>query len=225
MPDEHEPEISKQLRLPRTKVRPVEPRLGGLRAAAAAEARAAANPTIATEPIEIPPVAQAGTAATAAPLASVSKLEVPAPILLIGLYEFVRAVSLSIVFGIMLSDPHSHMFGEGFWTAFYVLSNGALAVTPFLPLTILYALAVGFALWMRARWGRMALMATSCWAVFRLASFLVGYQVFLSNTTDVDIAQISFLRVAAFMLAAVNIGIGAYLAFAPGVAEAFGQKR
>jgi hypothetical protein len=162
------------------------------------------------------PAAEAPAAATAQ--------EMPGIVLLIGLYEFVRAVSLAVIFGMMLSDPHTHMFGESFWTGFYVLSNGALAVTPFLPLTIMYAFAVGTCLWMGANWGRRALIATSCWALFRLARFLIFYEVFAANASDAEIAQLSFVREAAFMLAAVNIIIGAYLAFSPGVAEAFGQK-
>jgi hypothetical protein len=153
--------------------------------------------------------------------------EVPGIVLLIGLYEFVRAVTLAVIYGMVLSDPLTHMFSEGFWTAFYVLSNGAMAVTPFLPLTIIYAFAVGTCLWMRANWGRRALIATSCWALVRLASFLVLYRAleFGTNEGATPISQLSYVRDAAFMLAAVNIIIGAYLAFAPGVAEAFGKQK
>jgi hypothetical protein len=151
--------------------------------------------------------------------------EVPGVVLLIGLYEFARAVTLAVIYGMMLSDPHTHMFSAGFWTSFYVLSNGALSVTPFLPLTIIYAFAVGTCLWMRVNWGRRVLIATSCWALFRLARFLLFYETFVANATDAEVASISYVREAAFMLAAVNIIIGAYLAFAPGIAEAFGQEK
>lgn len=153
--------------------------------------------------------------------------EVPGVVLLIGLYEFVRAVTLAVIYGMVLSDPLTHMFSERFWTAFYVLSNGAPGVTPFLPLTIVYAFAVGSCLWMRAKWGRRALIATSCWAVIRLAAFLVFYQTldFGVNANDAFVTRLGMVRDAAVLLAAVNILIGSYMAFAPGVAEAFGQDK
>jgi hypothetical protein len=214
MPENEDPaDISERLRL----IRPGLPSHGnslrarGVRfpAVAAATAEAAASA----------PAADARKAATAH--------EVPGIVMLIGLYEFVRAVTLSVIYGMMLSDPHTHMFSEGFWTAFYVLSNGAPAVTPFLPVTIIYAFAVGTCLWMRANWGRRALIATSCWAVIRLGAFLFFYATLDPGVKASDplLARIDLIRDAAFMLAAVNILIGLFMGFGPGVAEAFaGQK-
>lgn len=168
-------------------------------------------------------VAAAG-AATAAPKVSAT-YEVPGVVLFIGLYEFARAITLAIVYGMMLRDPYAHIDSHGFLTTFFVLSNGALHVSYLLPITIGYALAIGTCLWMRVNWGRKVLIATSFWAVFRLVRFLLLYQMITENATDAQIAHISFVRDAAFMLAAVNIIIGGYLAFAPGVAEAFGQQK
>jgi hypothetical protein len=175
--------------------------------------------------IYVPPTAARPATNTATAPAQSAEHEVPGIVLLIGLYEFARAVTLAVIYGMMLSDPHTHMFSQGFWTAFYILSNGALRVSPLLPITIVYAFAVGACLWMRANWGRKVLIATSCWALLRLARFLVFYETFVANASDAEVASISFVREAAFMLAALNIVIGAYLAFAPGVAEAFGQEK
>jgi hypothetical protein len=181
--------------------------------------------TLRSQGLRAPAAAKAAaTAATAAP-AGASQYELPGVVLLIGLYEFARAITLGVIYGMMLRDPHTHMYSQGFWTTFYVLSNGAVQVTPFLPLTILYALAEGVCLWMRVNWGRRVLIATSFWAVFRLARFLLLYQAVAAQATDAQIAQIGPVRDAAFMLAGVNVVIGLYLAFAPGVAEAFGQHK
>lgn len=166
----------------------------------------------------------ASTTAVAAPKVSTEN-EVPGVVLLIGLYEFARAITLAIVYGEMLRDPSMQIHSHAFLTTFFVLSNGALHVSYLLPITIGYALAEGVCLWLRVNWGRKVLIATSFWAVFRLARFLVMYQVIAENVTDAQIAQIGFVRDAAFMLAAVNVIIGAYLAFAPGVDEAFGRHK
>jgi hypothetical protein len=172
------------------------------------------------------PVPAAATAsnATAATAAS-STLEIPGVVLLIGLYEFARAITLGIVYALMLRDPWTQIHSQAFWTTFFVLSNGALHVSSYLPVTIGYALAIGVCLWMRVNWGRKVLIATSCWAIFRLARYLLLYQAMTANASDAQIAQVSYVRDAAFMLTALNILIGAYLAFAPGVAEAFGQQK
>lgn len=180
------------------------------------------------EPAEGAHPAQSQTAEKSADVrAAATEHDVPLALLVIGLCEFARSVSLAVMFGMMLADPHSHVYSEGYWMAFYVLSNGAMAVTPFLPLTIVYAFAVGTSLWTRAAWGRMALIATSCWAIFRLARYLISYQTLDLGATvsDVEIAHLSYLREAAWLLMALNIGLGAYLAFGPGVAKAFQQKK
>jgi hypothetical protein len=166
----------------------------------------------------------AASAATAAP-AAVSQIDVPGVVLLIGLYEFARAITLGIVYAMMLRDPNTQFYSHTFLTTFFVLSNGALHVSNFLPITIGYALAEGTCLWMRVNWGRKVLIATSCWAVLRLVRYLLLYEAVSSVATDAQIAQIGFVRDAAFMLTAVNVIIGGYLAFAPGVAEAFGQEK
>lgn len=171
-----------------------------------------------------PAAAAAATTPVAAPKVSTDN-EIPGVVFVIGLYEFARAITLAIVYGMMLRDPSTQIHSHAFLTAFFVLSNGALHVSYLLPITIGYALAEGVCLWLRFNWGRKVLIATSFWAVFRLARFLVMYQAIAENATDAQVAQISFVRDAAFMLAAVNIIIGAYLAFAPGVDEAFGQHK
>lgn len=171
--------------------------------------------------IVAPPVAPEGTVRPRID----TKTEIPGVVLVIGLYEFARAITLSIVYSMMLRDPYTQIHSDGFWTLFFVLSNGAVHVSPFLAITIGYALAEGICLWMRVNWGRRVLIATSFWAVFRLASFLLGYAAVASRASDAQMAQIAPVRDAAMMLAALNIVIGLYLAFAPGVAEHFGQPK
>ena len=158
--------------------------------------------------------------------AAATEHDVPLALLVIGLCEFARSVSLAVMFGMMLADPHSHVYSDGFWMSFYILSNGAMAVTPFLPLTIIYAFAIGISLWQRAQWGRIALIASSAWAVFRLARYAITFEAFElgANASDMEITHLSYLRDAALVLTVVNIGIGLYLAVGPGVARAFGQK-
>lgn len=172
-----------------------------------------------------PAAATASAGATTVPARASSENEIPGVVLLIGLYEFARAITLGVVYAMMLRDPNAQIHSQAFWTTFFVLSNGALRVSNFLPITIGYALAEGVCLWMRVNWGRRVLIATSFWAVFRLASFMLGYQALASRVSDAQIAQISPVRDAAFMLAGVNIVIGLYLSFAPGVAEHFGQQK
>lgn len=157
---------------------------------------------------------------------SVAAHDVPVAVLVIGLCEFARSVSLAIMFGMMVADPHSHVYSDSFWMSFYILSNGAMAVTPFLPLTIIYALAIGTGLWQRMQWGRWALIASSAWAIFRLARYAITYEAFDlgANGSDMEISHLSYLRGAALVLAILNIAIGVYLAAGPEVAKAFGQK-
>jgi len=173
--------------------------------------------------------AAAATAASAATSFATPKVstdnDIPGVVFFIGLYEFGRAITLAVVYGMMLRYPSLQIESHTFLTTFFVLSNGALHVSPLLPITIGYALAEGVCLWMRVNWGRRVLIATSIWAVIRLASFLFQFQVITQNATDAQMAQVGFVRDAAMMLAAVNVIIGAYLAFAPGVAEAFGQEK
>jgi hypothetical protein len=152
---------------------------------------------------------------------SAAQHTLPAVVLTIGLYEFIRAVVLGLMYALAFRNPAALPTSHSFWTFFIVLSNGAARVTPFLPITILYALAIGTCLWFRVNWGRRVLIATSFWAVFRLGAFLVAYNAVLAKATDARIADLSWLKEAAFMLAGLNILIGLYLAFAPGVAEAF----
>jgi hypothetical protein len=170
--------------------------------------------------IVAPPVAPEGTVRPR----TVAKVEIPGVVLAIGLYEFARAIALSIV-GLMVRDPYTQIHSDAFRTMFFVLSNGAVRVSPFLIVTIGYALAEGICLWMRVNWGRRVLIATSFWAGLRLAAFLLGYAAIASRGSDAQIAQITPVRDAALMLAALNVVIGLYLSFAPGVAEHFGQQK
>jgi hypothetical protein len=151
--------------------------------------------------------------------------EIPAVVLLIGLYEFIRAIVLSVVYALALHNPGGYAGSHTFWTLFFVLSNGAARVTAFLPVTILYALGIGTCLWLRVNWGRRTLIATSGWAVFRLVRYLLLFSALESAGMPEQVASIAFLKDAAYMLTAVNVVIGLYLAFAPGIAEAFGQEK
>lgn len=224
MAESQEPgDLSRRLQLERNAPAPMTERLRsrGVRMTAP-EGTATAEPAEAATPAAAQPALDGAELRAAATVS-----HVPAAVMLIGLYEFARSVSLAVLFGTMLADPHSHVYSDAFWMGFYVLSNGAMAVTPFLPLTIIYAFAIGTSLWLRAAWGRMALIATSCWAVFRLGRFLIFYLPLDlgASASDVEIAHLDYLRGAAVVLAVVNIGLGVYLAFGPGVAKAFGQRR
>lgn len=224
MSENHEPaDLPRRLQLERNAPAPMTERLRsrGVQVPPAGAEEAAKPPQDATQRVR---AAQAGGVELRAIATS---NQVPGAVLAIGLYQCGRAVVLAVMFSMMLADPHSHGYSDGFWMAFYVLSNGAMAVTPFLPLTIVYALAVGTSLWLRAAWGRWALIATSAWAIFRLGDYLIFYQSLDlgASASDVEIAHLSFLREAALLLAFVNIGLGVYLAFAPGVAKAFRQQK
>jgi hypothetical protein len=173
------------------------------------------------------PRAERSAEATTAPKVEGATEEhnVPAVVLLIGLYEFIRAIVLSVVYALALHNPGAYAGSHTFWTLFFVLSNGAARVTAFLPVTILYALGIGTCLWLRVNWGRRTLIATSGWAVFRLVRYLLLFSAIESAGMPEQVASIAFLKDAAYMLTAVNVVIGLYLAFAPGIAEAFGQEK
>lgn len=206
MPDEQEPsDFARGLRLEF----PSTERIVRLRAKGLGELKTPAAPTAVAPKVQ----------------GSVEEHSIPGVVLLIGLYEFIRAIVLGIVYAMALRNPEAHVGSHAFWTMFFVLSNGAVRISYFLPVTILYALGIGTCLWFRVNWGRRVLIATSCWAVFRLVRFLVLFSIVESRVTQEQSASIAFLKDAAYMLTAVNVVIGLYLAFAPGIAEAFGQQK
>ncbi|HEX4005295.1 MAG TPA: hypothetical protein VHX60_03910 [Acidobacteriaceae bacterium] len=179
-----------------------------------------------TPAVAVPATPATGaTNAPSAKTAAVAQEGRPAIVTAIALYEFWRVLVLGTVYLMTLKDPGAQIESRTFWEVFFVLSNGALAVNYLLPITILYALAIGTTLWIRNNWGRKALIATSAWAVFRLVRYLAVFSSFASMANGMELEALSFIRQCAYMLVAVNITIGLYLAFAPGVAEAFGQEK
>jgi hypothetical protein len=135
----------------------------------------------------------------------------PFMVTLIALYEFVRAAVLIVAFAAVVLTRGSH-------AAF----DSSIAML-FLLITIGYAIAIGVCMWMRVNWGRRVLIATSCWSVYRAVRFQLLYTAASAVATEGQMARLASARDVIYMMLAVNIVIGLYLAFAPGVAEAFGQ--
>jgi hypothetical protein len=169
------------------------------------------------------PVAAPTATAAAKPMAAQEGR--PALVTVIALYEFWRVLVLGTVYLMSLKDPTAQIESRTFWEVFFVISNGALQVSYLLPITIVYALAIGTTLWMRNNWGRKALIATSGWAVFRLVRYLAVFSALSASANGPELDALAFIRQCSFMLVGLNIVIGLYLAFAPGIAEAFGQEK
>lgn len=154
------------------------------------------------------PVTAAAQTATSAVTTETGR---PLGVTLIALYEFVRA-------GVLLIGLAALAMFRGTQA-----SAAASLAMFFLVLWIAYAIAIGVCLWMRVNWGRRVLIATSCWSVYRIVRFQLLYTAASSVATEGQMARLSSAREVVYMMLAVNILIGLYLAFAPGVAEAFGQ--
>ena len=142
----------------------------------------------------------------------------PFMVTLIALYEFVRA-------GVLLIGLVALAMFRGTQASAATTQASAAAGLAmfFLVLWIGYAIAIGVCLWMRVNWGRRVLIATSCWSVYRIVRFQLMYTAASSVASESQMARLSSAREVVYMMLAVNILIGLYLAFAPGVAEAFGQ--
>jgi hypothetical protein len=205
--DQGSSDFSSNLQLERPAVRRSDTlRPGGLRSGAPASATAATTTTA--------PVKKTGTAEHTR----------PGVVTLIAMYEFWRACFLGGVYAMSVMYPRAHPQSQTFQTIFYVLSNGSLHVSPLTLVTTGYALAESITLWMLVNWGRRVLIATSGWAVIRLVQFLAVFSAYAA-TLPGGSAEIEFVRESTYMLTAVNLLLGLYLAFAPGVAEAFGQQK
>lgn len=156
-----------------------------------------------------PVTVTAAAGQTAAPITTETGR--PLMVTLIALYEFVRA-------GVLLIGLAALAMVRGSQA-----SPAASLAMLFLVLWIGYAIAIGVCLWMRVNWGRRVLIATSCWSVYRIVRFQLLYTAASSVASESQMARLSSAREVVYMMLAVNILIGMYLAFAPGVAEAFGQ--
>lgn len=135
----------------------------------------------------------------------------PFVVTLIALYEFVRAAVLIAALAVLVYMRGSQP------------SAAASVAMLFLVLYIGYAVAIGVCLWMRVNWGRRVLIATSCWSVYRIVRYQILYSAITSTASEGQLARLSSARNFVYMMLAVNILIGLYLAFSPGVAESFGK--
>ncbi|MGC2618592.1 MAG: hypothetical protein WA414_06080 [Acidobacteriaceae bacterium] len=161
------------------------------------------------------PVTAAAQSATSAVTTETGR---PLGVTLIALYEFVRAGVLLIGLAALA------MFRGTQASAATTMASAAASLAMFfLVLWIAYAIAIGVCLWNRVNWGRRVLIATSCWSVYRIVRFQLLYSAAASVATESQMTRLSSAREVVYMMLAVNILIGLYLAFAPGVAEAFGQ--
>jgi hypothetical protein len=147
----------------------------------------------------------------------------PAIVTLIAGYEFLRAALLMLTAAVVLRYPLRISSGA-FSEIFYVVSNGAQHLTILTPLTAAYAAAIGWGLWEKEKWARRLLITTSSLALVRW--LLYSWLNSRLGASDAGLARLQ----AAFgtaqsvtTLVAVNLLIGLYLAFSPGVAESFGD--
>jgi hypothetical protein len=149
------------------------------------------------------------SAQSAAPTAETGR---PLGVTLIALYEFVRAAFLIAIYLLV-----AHNRGPQ-------AAVGTSVAMVLMPVSICYAIAIGVCLWLRVNWARRVLIATSCYSVYRIVRFQILYSAIATAATDRQMAQFSSARNTAYLMVAFNVLIGLYLAFAPGVAEAFGQE-
>jgi hypothetical protein len=136
----------------------------------------------------------------------------PLGVTLIALYEFMRAAILIAIYLLVVHNRGPQV----------AVGTGLAMVL--MPVSICYALAIGVCLWLRINWARRVLIATSCYSVYRIVRFQILYSAIATPATDRLMAQFSSARNTAYLMVAFNVLIGLYLAFAPGVAEAFGQE-
>jgi hypothetical protein len=216
MPDDSEAEkISRQLRLPRTNVRPSGLRPGGLRAASAAAARAAANPSEATEPVvpeavPAPPAAPAETSATPALTALV-------------VYEILRALAMCSLFAVALGQAPTPLPDEA-WDVYYIASNGSIVPTYLAVIYTVIAVAVGAGLWTRMPWARWALVAFSFIAMVQYSAWAFLMSMVVAAMRQPDTTQVDLARSITYAMIFANLAIVVYMTFSPVAAAAFEKQ-
>jgi hypothetical protein len=217
MPEDNEaPDISKQLRLPRTDVRPsVEPRPGGLRAVAAAEARAAANPTVATEPVALP--------APPEPVPLPADAVAVRAVMALGLYELLRALAMCSLFAVALGQGHLRL-DDTVWDLYYIASNGSLVPTFMALIYTVVAVAVGAGLWTRQRWVHWPIVVFSFIAVVQYTAWAFLFSNVTAAMRQPDLTQIDLAKDITCVMIFVNLAIGLLMAFSPAVKAAFEQQ-
>jgi hypothetical protein len=212
--DNQELEISKQLRLPRTRVLPNGPRPGGLRADAAAAARAAANPSEATELM----TPAAGPAPAAVPVDASGAAAVTA----MGLYEFLRALAMCSLFAVTLARAHTQL-NDAEWDIYYLMSNGSITPTFFTVAYTIVAVVVGAGLWTRQPWARWAIVVFSFVAVVQYTAWAFLFSIVTAAMRQPDPTQVDLARSLTYSMIFVNLAIGLYMAFSKAAAGVFGQ--
>jgi hypothetical protein len=215
MPEDNEgPEISKQLRLARTQVRPQGPRPGGLRAAAISEARAAANPSEATEPV-LPP---------AAPAAPAEEPETAALLALKGLaiYEGLRALVMCSVFAMSVAQTNPRL-ADTEWDFYYIASNGSIEPTLMAVVYTIVAVVVGAGLWTRQLWARWAITLFALIAVVQYGAWIFLFSFVEASMRQPDMTQIDLAKTMTYSMVFVNLLIAVYMGFSPAAAAVFGR--
>jgi hypothetical protein len=204
MPDrQDDPDFSHTLRLERTA--PLPPRAdslrsGGLRAAAAAQAKAPAESPVAAAPARLGGVAG------------------------IAVFEIGRSVVTLLLFAVAMGQPHWRLGGAE-WGIYFVASNGSFVPSPFVLPAVLADIAVGWGLWQMRGWARWCAVIFKLLGVLGFAGYVLLFDVAVKALRDPEaLARAATARQMSYALFLLNLTLALYLAFSSQAAEAFRRK-
>ena len=151
-------------------------------------------------------------------------VDYPEMVVLLAVFEFLRAVSLVAVGTLSLRHPHAEWQSPSIFQLFFFMSNGDVSVSWMTVLTIVYAVTIGFALLAKAAWSRRLLMITSVVAVLRVSQYVATLSVIHMELPPAWLADAEFFREGALLLAAVNATVVIILRYAPAAAAWFAKE-
>ncbi len=144
----------------------------------------------------------------------------PTPVTLIALFQFFRAAILLIVASVIWSYPGQRWGPTAFWVLFYIVSNGGGPPGIFAPFLAAYYVVVGYALLKLRKWARNILVVTSGFVSLMWIRHLLLNEV-VKGTSFFRQLKPGFEQQCVYGLIFVDGMIFLFLAFYPGVAEAF----
>ena len=150
-------------------------------------------------------------------------VDYPEMVVLLAVFEFLRAVSLTAIGALSLNHPHAEWQSPNTFQLLFFMSNGDVSVSPMTILTIAYTLTIGFGLLARAGWARRLLMITSVITVLRLTQYISALSIIHLELPPTWLADSEFFREGALLLAAVNTTIVLILRYAPAAAAWFNK--
>lgn len=151
-------------------------------------------------------------------------VDYPEMVVLLAVFEFLRAVSLTAIGALSLHHPHAEWQSPNIFQLLFFMSNGDVTVSPATILTIAYSVTIGFGLLARAAWARRLLMITSVIAVLRLTQYFGALTVIHFEMPPTWLANTEFFREGALLLAAINTTIVMILRYAPAAAAWFQKE-